>query len=616
MSSEEDATQTETLIGWVRAFGRWLSRFAARTHACSVVLLQADVQEILHDFIVPNTPRLAQAATWDAAMEATAAAFCSRRLLVVTGEDGALLPQVSADMTLLEAVTSGFLSVGGDLHTLTPRSRGAEADEGDAYERGVVPAPGRAVHRLALFADGKIRSIVSQSDVMRYLYATSERLGPLARETVDALGFVAPAKKVLCVTPATPAFAAFNVMYANALSAVGIVDPETEALVGTLSASDVRRLQAHTFNTLVLPVRDFLLAQAPAAQQDLRPPLAVSPAAPFLRVLELLGGSPRIHRVYVTDARGRPVGVVRYCLLASLRALLTRPLADHAHRRAPIPGCEGVLSRVAAHHDRPARRKCQHSNTAHTCLVALRSSRGTVRAALRPSALARLPRRRLAYLPVRLLSHSATPPCSVDMEAAPFTFAPGAAPPLDLSLDDIIKQRKKDDSKKQKPGAKATPGKKGKPQAAVRAAPRVALAALALAACCRLARQTVLRHAAPPARRAAPLVASLTPAARCPGGQEGHPAGPGGEGPSQAPGEWPRQNWEGAHGVPQRLRRSVSRAAASRTRSPCLPAHPRPPRSIGRSLPRAVWAAAVAAQPYGNVALTVLRRRCLPRSAA
>ena len=212
---------------------------------------------------------------------------------------------------------------------------------------------------------------MSQSDVMRYLYATSERLGPLARETVDALGFVAAAKKVLCVTPATPAFAAFNVMYGNALSAVGIVDPETEALVGTLSASDVRRLQAHTFNTLVrhpemavsarvltcvhhsfcnpqvLPVRDFLLAQAPAAQQDLRPPLAVSPAAPFLRVLELLGGSPRIHRVYVTDVRGRPVGVVRSFLCASLRALLTRLRADadHTHRCASLPGCQRVLSR-------------------------------------------------------------------------------------------------------------------------------------------------------------------------------------------------------------------------------------------------------------------------------
>ena len=56
------------------------------------------------------------------------------------------------------------------------------------------------------------------------------------------------------------------------------------------------------------------------------------------------------------------------------------------------------------------------------------------------------------------------------MEAAPFTFAAGAAPPLDLSLDEIIKQRKKSEPKKAKPGAaKATPGKKSKPQAVVRA---------------------------------------------------------------------------------------------------------------------------------------------------
>ena len=302
MSDDDASAQTETLIGW------------------------ADVQDILRDFIVPNTPRLAQLTRWDAAIEAVAASYCQRRLLVVSGEDGGLLPQVNAEMSLFEAVTSGFLSVGGaGEHTLTPRSRGAEAEAGEAYEHGVAAAPSRAVHRLALFAGGKIRSIVSQSDVMRFLYNASERLGPLARETVEALGFVAAAKKVLCVTPQTPAFAAFNMMYGNAVSAVGIIDPETEALVGTLSASDVRRLQAHTFSTLVLPVADFLSAQqAHAAAPGLRPPLAVSPAAPFLRVLELLGGSPRIHRVYVTDARGRPVGVVRARALRRLFARLLR----------------------------------------------------------------------------------------------------------------------------------------------------------------------------------------------------------------------------------------------------------------------------------------------------
>ena len=80
------------------------------------------------------------------------------------------------------------------------------------------------------------------------------------------------------------------------------------------------------------------------------------------------------------------------------------------------------------------------------------------------------------------------------MEGVPLVFAAGAAPPLDLSLDEIIKQRKKDD-KKAKPGAaKATPGKKGKPQVvracwtrpvprATRRALRIALACCACSAC-------------------------------------------------------------------------------------------------------------------------------------
>ena len=316
--SDDETAQTETLIGW------------------------ADVQDILRDFIVPNTPRLAQLTRWDAAIEAVAQSFCSRRLLVVTGEDGGLLPQVNAEMSLQEAVTSGFLSVGGaGEYTLTPRSRGAEAEVGDAYESGGAVPPTRAVHRLALFAGGKIRSIVSQSDVMRFLYHHSEQLGAVARETVDALGFVSAGKQVLCVAPDTPAFAAFNLMYANSLSAVGIVDA-SEALVGTLSASDVRRLQPHTFSTLVLPVTDFLSAQAPAAQAGLRPPLAVSPSTPFLRVLELLGGSPRIHRVYITDVRGRPVGVVRACVASRLTRCADAALSDHAHRRAAVFGGQGI----------------------------------------------------------------------------------------------------------------------------------------------------------------------------------------------------------------------------------------------------------------------------------
>jgi hypothetical protein len=99
------------------------------------------------------------------------------------------------------------------------------------------------------------------------------------------------------------------------------------------------------------------------------------------------------------------------------------------------------------------------------------------------------------------------------MEGAPLVFAAGAAPPLDLSLDEIIKQRKKDD-KKAKPGAaKATPGKKGKPQVvracftrpASRARRRAQRIALAGCACRRrVLRCAKTRFRTPPARALRP----------------------------------------------------------------------------------------------------------------
>ncbi len=90
------------------------------------------------------------------------------------------------------------------------------------------------------------------------------------------------------------------------------------------------RLEPHHFNVLALPVADFLadatgepvagvsppakgasFMQFARAAAGVRSPVAIAPTTPFIRVLELLGGrSPRIHRVYITEA-GRPIGVVR-----------------------------------------------------------------------------------------------------------------------------------------------------------------------------------------------------------------------------------------------------------------------------------------------------------------
>ncbi len=126
--------------------------------------------------------------------------------------------------------SAGFLSTGGDERTLTPRSGGGGG--------GSSPV----VHRLALFKDGHISAILSQSDIMSYLAQHAELLGPeLARATVDELGF-ASGRRVVCVTPGTPTHAAFTIMFSHSVSGAwqrGACVSECHLLTSRPSSADI-----------------------------------------------------------------------------------------------------------------------------------------------------------------------------------------------------------------------------------------------------------------------------------------------------------------------------------------------------------------------------------------
>ena len=317
---EDDAHgHTETMVGW------------------------ADVRELLRAFVVTHANKLALVTgvhAWDSALDAVASDFVRRKLVSVCGDDGQLLPQADTDtMTLLTAVTEGFLSTGGEERTLTPRSAAqcnassqhlsnnatvaplgdwtsSEGHGGGGGGAGTFGAEqrstqggGAVVHRVALFRGGHICGILSQSDVMAYLWRHHAELLPprLASTSLPELGF-ATGRRVVCVTPTTPAHAAFTTMFSYNVSGVGVVDAN-ERLVANLSASDLRRLQPDNFRVLSLPLDAFLdEMQAPG-----RHPVTVAPSATLLEVVRLLGGgggTGRLHRVYICDAGGRPVGVI------------------------------------------------------------------------------------------------------------------------------------------------------------------------------------------------------------------------------------------------------------------------------------------------------------------
>ena len=262
----------------------------------------ADVRWILRSFVVTHAAKLAAVpdiASWDSALDAVATDFLSRKLVNVCGDDGQLMPAAaSEDMSLFSAIVDGFLSVGtgGEERTLTPRSGGSPRGSGGS----------EVVHRVALFRQGKVTSILSQSDCMTCLFRHPELLGAqLWAAKVSELGFLG--RRTVCVEPHTPAHAAFAVMFGHGVSGVGVVG-HNEELIANLSASDLRTLT--NFRVLALPVLDFLDRAAEGQGTRRGPPVAVTPDTPFSSVLQMLGGGgPRVHRVYITH-NGKPVGVI------------------------------------------------------------------------------------------------------------------------------------------------------------------------------------------------------------------------------------------------------------------------------------------------------------------
>jgi CBS-domain-containing membrane protein len=89
-------------------------------------------------------------------------------------------------------------------------------------------------HRIAITNQhNKIVSIVSQSDLIRWLAKDTTSLGFAAEQTAKQI-----MKKVISVSPNSKAIEAFRLMSEKNLTSIAIVD--NEVLVGVLSAADLK----------------------------------------------------------------------------------------------------------------------------------------------------------------------------------------------------------------------------------------------------------------------------------------------------------------------------------------------------------------------------------------
>ncbi|KAJ9534800.1 hypothetical protein QJQ45_017234, partial [Haematococcus lacustris] len=169
-------------------------------------------------------------------LESVSPAFSSRSLISLKGgEDKSLVYQGEMGAPLLATIRDCFLNNAGQ--------------------------SGRVVHRLAVFdAQGQIHAVLSQLDVVSYLAAHPELLGPAAQCSLAQLGLLPSGPgHVVCLEPHVPTLLSLEKLLAAGVSGGAVVAADgSGALIANLSISDLRCIQPDQLGVLALPVAEFL----------------------------------------------------------------------------------------------------------------------------------------------------------------------------------------------------------------------------------------------------------------------------------------------------------------------------------------------------------------------
>lgn len=175
----------------------------------------------------------------------------------------------------------------------------------------------QSVHRLAVVdSQGNLRSVLSQSRVIRWLASRSEyAMGDIATATVEdtRLGFC----DLVTINKNERTLNAFMKMYSYNLSGIAVVD-NTDTVIGNISVSDLKDIgySAHMFKRLDVLCGTFLNRKIEGA--NLPKLVSATRSSTVKEVLEMYKNND-IHRVYVVTAEfHKPLGVITLTDMLSL----------------------------------------------------------------------------------------------------------------------------------------------------------------------------------------------------------------------------------------------------------------------------------------------------------
>ncbi|WIA21514.1 hypothetical protein OEZ85_000717 [Tetradesmus obliquus] len=319
-----------------------------------------DVRDVLSSFLAEleghgNLPKMKMLQKMRL-LEEQGSSFATTAIkdLKVFGGDGDFLHTSEAAQTsVLDVIVNGLLN---------PKERCAADTLQLGAHQGKHIVTG-TVHRVAIYDNHfRISNIISQTDIIKYIFMNKGELGDLATKTAAELGWAS--RPVVTLGPDVSAIEAMLLMNQKQISALAVVDGVGK-IIGNFSVSEMRTIMAEHFGALALPVGEFLALEhgtefqgySHIHEQEVvqskghkfitdriararpRTPgeevgqnlILVTPQATMIEILDKIV-SHRIHRVYVIDELERPVGVVTCTDVVRLIISLVQPAALPASR--------------------------------------------------------------------------------------------------------------------------------------------------------------------------------------------------------------------------------------------------------------------------------------------
>jgi len=157
------------------------------------------------------------------------------------------------------------------------------------------------IHRMLIAVDDRAK-LLTQTDVIKYIHS-KDKTNPLMKKTLSELGIGHVDKEVTQIRDTTTALQGFRTLYQKKITAAPIVD-KNGAVIGTLSASDVRGLRSNNTSDVMLPVLKYL-----EKKSSLRSQVSVTKTSKLDDVFRRMIDA-RVHRVWIVNAERKPIGVI------------------------------------------------------------------------------------------------------------------------------------------------------------------------------------------------------------------------------------------------------------------------------------------------------------------